>query len=112
LYKQEYSGIPEFFLTTVHGCSSVGRALVSKTRCREFESLLPCENFRKIEMKIKGYFQESLTELLHKVTWPTWSELQNSATLVMVATLIIAVIVAAMDFSFSRIMKLIYSLLY
>ena len=26
----------------VHGCSSVGRALVSKTRCREFESLLPC----------------------------------------------------------------------
>ncbi len=25
-----------------HGCSSVGRALVSKTRCREFESLLPC----------------------------------------------------------------------
>ncbi len=26
----------------IHGCSSVGRALVSKTRCREFESLLPC----------------------------------------------------------------------
>ena len=25
-----------------YGCSSVGRALVSKTRCREFESLLPC----------------------------------------------------------------------
>ena len=42
----------------------------------------------------------------------TWAELQNSATLVMVATLIIALIVAAMDFSFSRIMELIYSLLY
>jgi preprotein translocase subunit SecE len=63
-------------------------------------------------MKIKGYFQESFTELVHKVTWPTWSELQNSATLVMVASLIIALIVAAMDFSFSRIMELIYSLLY
>jgi preprotein translocase subunit SecE len=64
------------------------------------------------EMKIKGYFQESYTELVHKVTWPTWAELQNSATLVMVATLIIALIVAGMDFAFSRIMELIYSLLY
>jgi preprotein translocase subunit SecE len=63
-------------------------------------------------MKIKGYFQEAFTELVHKVTWPTWSELQNSATLVMVATLIIALIVAAMDFSFSRVMQLIYNLLY
>jgi preprotein translocase subunit SecE len=63
-------------------------------------------------MKIKGYFQESYTELVHKVTWPTWAELQNSATLVMVATLIIALIVAGMDFAFSRIMELIYSLLY
>jgi preprotein translocase subunit SecE len=64
------------------------------------------------EMKIKGYFQESYTELVHKVTWPTWAELQNSATLVMVATLILAIIIAAMDFSFSRLMQLIYSLLY
>jgi preprotein translocase subunit SecE len=62
------------------------------------------------EMKIKGYFQESYTELVHKVTWPTWAELQNSAVLVMVATLIIALIVAAMDFTFSRIMQLIYGL--
>jgi preprotein translocase subunit SecE len=65
-----------------------------------------------VKMKIKGYFKEAFTELVHKVTWPTWSELQNSATLVMVATLIIALIVAAMDFSFSRVMQLIYSLLY
>ncbi|MBE3085412.1 MAG: preprotein translocase subunit SecE [Bacteroidetes bacterium] len=63
-------------------------------------------------MNIKGYFQESFTELVHKVTWPTWSELQNSAVLVMVATLIIALLVAAMDFIFSRAMEFIYSLLY
>jgi preprotein translocase subunit SecE len=68
------------------------------------------KNFK--EMNIKGYFQDSYTELVHKVTWPTWAELQNSATLVMVATLIIALIVAAMDFSFSRIMEFVYSLLY
>jgi preprotein translocase subunit SecE len=63
-------------------------------------------------MSIKGYFKESFTELVYKVTWPTWAELQNSAILVMVATLIIALIVSAMDFSFSRIMQLVYSLLY
>ncbi len=63
-------------------------------------------------MDLKGYFKESYTELVHKVTWPTWSELQNSGVLVLVATLIIALIVAAMDFSFSKIMEFIYSLLY
>ena len=63
-------------------------------------------------MNIKGYFQDSFTELLHKVTWPTWNELQNSGLLVMVATLILAIIVAAMDFSFSRIMEFIYSILF
>ena len=63
-------------------------------------------------MNVKGYLKESFTELVHKVTWPTWSELQNSATLVMVATLIIAVIVALMDLVFSKMMSFIYSLLY
>jgi preprotein translocase subunit SecE len=63
-------------------------------------------------MSIKGYLKESYTELVHKVTWPTWSELQNSGTLVLVATLIIALIVAAMDLSFSKVMHFIYSLLY
>ena len=63
-------------------------------------------------MGLKTYLKESFTELVHKVTWPTWNELQNSAVLVMVATLIIALIVAAMDFSFSKIMQFIYGLLY
>jgi preprotein translocase subunit SecE len=63
-------------------------------------------------MDIKGYFRESYTELVHKVTWPTWAELQNSAVLVLVATLIIALIVAFMDLGFSKIMQFIYSLLY
>jgi preprotein translocase subunit SecE len=63
-------------------------------------------------MNIKGYFQDSFTELLHKVTWPTWNELQNSAVLVMVASLIFALIVAGMDLVFSRAMEFIYSLLY
>jgi preprotein translocase subunit SecE len=63
-------------------------------------------------MKIKAYLKEAYTELVHKVTWPTWSELQNSATLVMAATLFIALIIAGMDLSFDKIMTLIYSWLY
>jgi preprotein translocase subunit SecE len=63
-------------------------------------------------MGIKTYLKESYTELIHKVTWPTWSELQNSGVLVLVATLVIAIIVAVMDMGFSRIMEFIYSLLF
>ena len=37
--------------STIYGCSSVGRALVSKTRCREFESLLPCKYYKNYEYK-------------------------------------------------------------
>ena len=74
-------------------------------------SLSSRANFFKV-MDIKGYFRESYTELIHKVTWPTWSELQNSGILVLVATLIIALIVAGMDLVFGRVMEFIYSLLY
>jgi len=63
-------------------------------------------------MGLKTYLKESYTELVHKVTWPTWSELQNSAVLVMVATAIIALIVAFMDFAFSNIMEEFYKLLF
>ena len=58
--------------------------------------------------KIKIYFQEAYNELVHKVTWPTWKELQNSAIVVMVATLIIALVIFAMDISFQNLLRLIY----
>jgi preprotein translocase subunit SecE len=59
-------------------------------------------------MKIKRYIKESYNELVNKVTWPAWSDLQNSAIVVMIASLIIAVIVYLMDISFSFIMDKIY----
>lgn len=31
-------------MTQIEGCSSVGRASVSKTECREFEPCHPCQN--------------------------------------------------------------------
>ncbi|TFH39823.1 MAG: preprotein translocase subunit SecE [Bacteroidia bacterium] len=63
-------------------------------------------------MKLKRYIQESFTELVHKVTWPTWRELQNSTTVVMIASLLIALTVALMDYGFRIIMEEIYRLLY
>jgi preprotein translocase subunit SecE len=61
-------------------------------------------------MKLKAYFKEAYIELIHKVSWPTWSELQDSSIVVMIASLIIATIVFAMDFSFQRLMQAIYSM--
>ncbi|HDZ41718.1 MAG TPA: preprotein translocase subunit SecE [Bacteroidetes bacterium] len=62
--------------------------------------------------KIRRYIKESFTELIHKVTWPTWSELQNSTTVVMIASLIIALTVWVMDYAFDNIMSFVYRLLY
>jgi preprotein translocase subunit SecE len=63
-------------------------------------------------MNILNYFKESYNELMHKVTWPSWAELQSSATLVMVTSVILALVIWAMDFSFDKIMGYVYSLLY
>jgi len=60
--------------------------------------------------KIGTYIQESADELFNKVSWPTWSELQNSAVLVLVASVIFALIIFAMDRTFSEMMKFVYSL--
>ncbi len=50
--------------------------------------------------KVIDYIKESYDELMNKVSWPTWSELQNSAIVVSVASLIIALVVFGMDILF------------
>ncbi|HJZ39838.1 MAG TPA: preprotein translocase subunit SecE [Bacteroidales bacterium] len=60
--------------------------------------------------KIIIYIQEAYKELVHKVTWPSWKELQGSAILVMISSLIIALVVAFMDFGFKNIMSAVYNL--
>ena len=49
---------------------------------------------------LKTYLSESYNELMNKVSWPTWKELQGSAIIVLVAALLISVIVFLMDFIF------------
>lgn len=48
----------------------------------------------------KAYISESYNELVHKVSWPTWKELQSSSILVLVATVVVSLIIFLMDFIF------------
>jgi len=60
--------------------------------------------------KFVEYVTESYDELMHKVSWPTWSELQNSAVVVSIASLIIALVVFMMDETFQLLLKQFYTL--
>jgi preprotein translocase subunit SecE len=62
--------------------------------------------------KFTAYLKVSYDELVNKTSWPSWQELQNSAIVVFVATLIIAIIIALMDGAFKNIMHIIYSMFY
>jgi preprotein translocase subunit SecE len=61
--------------------------------------------------KVANYFRESYREMAEKVTWPTWSELQQSTVIVLVATLLITALVYVMDVVSHGILNFIYSLL-
>jgi preprotein translocase subunit SecE len=60
--------------------------------------------------KIKTYIDEVSEELRTKVSWPTWSELQSSAIVVLIASVITSLIILGMDVSFNWIMSKFYSL--
>ncbi len=55
--------------------------------------------------RISNYCKESYEELVHKTTWPTRSELFNSAIVVLTASLLIALVVFAMDSLFQFVMQ-------
>ena len=56
------------------------------------------------------YIKESYDELMNKVSWPSWSELQSSSIVVAIASIIIALVIYLMDQTFSNIMNVFYSL--
>ena len=59
--------------------------------------------------KISLFFRDSYRELLEKVSWPSWSELQQSTVIVLAATLVITLLVAIMDLIAHSLMNFIYS---
>jgi preprotein translocase subunit SecE len=60
--------------------------------------------------KITTYFSESYKELVEKVTWPTWLQLQQSTVIVLVATALVTVVIFAMDAVSKGLLNLVYSL--
>jgi len=60
--------------------------------------------------KISTYFRESYKELMEKVTWPTWPQLQQSTVIVLVATLLTTLLVWVMDLASSSVLHFTYSL--
>jgi preprotein translocase subunit SecE len=60
--------------------------------------------------RIRLFISETYNELTTKVSWPTWSELQESAIVVMTASLIIGVVVYLIDLGFSGLLSILYSL--
>lgn len=60
--------------------------------------------------KIRNSLKLTVDELLYKTTWPTWEELQSSAVITLVASLIFALIVFIMDSVFENLFKVFYKL--
>ena len=58
--------------------------------------------------KFVNYIKECYNELIQKVSWPTWKELQSSAIVVSIASLIIALVVYLMDKSLETLLEAFY----
>ena len=58
--------------------------------------------------KIVNYCKDCYDELAHKTTWPKYAELNHSAVIVLSASLVIAVVVFAMDSLFKAFMGMVY----
>ena len=54
--------------------------------------------------------QESYSELVYKVSWPTRTQLVNSAMIVLVASIILSLIIWGVDEVINFIMETIYGL--
>jgi preprotein translocase subunit SecE len=59
--------------------------------------------------KLQNFFKESWHEVTTEVTWPKMAELQSSATLVLIASLIFAFVVGLLDVGIERLLTLLYS---
>ena len=60
--------------------------------------------------KLLTDIEETYNELVHKVSWPTRSELVNSTIVVMVASIIAALLIWVVDWIINNVMELVYGL--
>ena len=60
-------------------------------------------------MKLIQDIKESYNELVYKVSWPTQKQLINSSVLVLIASIVLAVFIWAVDKIFELLLELVYS---
>lgn len=61
--------------------------------------------------KFGTYVQDAYDELLHKVTWPSWEELQQTTVIVLIALGLVTAVIFGMDFVGENVLKFIYNIL-
>ena len=60
--------------------------------------------------KLSEYLKSSYDELMNKVSWPSWEDLQESTIIVMIASLIIAFIIGIIDFASGSALGFFYQI--
>jgi preprotein translocase subunit SecE len=61
--------------------------------------------------KVKAYLLEVNEELVKKTSWPSWLDLQRSAVVVAVSSVIISLVIFGMDKLISEVLKIVYDTL-
>ena len=59
--------------------------------------------------KLSNYFRATIEEMRYNVTWPTSTELQKSAGLVLIGSIVFAVVVGVMDVVFNKSLTAFYT---
>jgi preprotein translocase subunit SecE len=60
--------------------------------------------------KLTAYIKDSYKELVEKVTWPNWEQLQQSTMIVLGATALITLVVWVMDTISNGTLSFIYKI--
>ena len=60
--------------------------------------------------RLAAYLKDTYNELVYKVSWPTRQELSGSTVIVLIASLIIATVVFAMDSVFEQVLYFLYGI--
>ena len=61
--------------------------------------------------KFGSYIQAAYDELIHKVSWPSWDELQQTTIIVLVSLVIMTIMIFGMDFVSEKVLTLLYNIL-
>ena len=61
--------------------------------------------------KFGNYIQEAYDELIHKVTWPSWEELQQTTVIVLIALGLVTAVIFGMDLVSENVLTFIYKIL-